>query len=287
MARGAENMKVLSLGAGVQSTTILLMACKDEIKKPDVAIFADTGWESSETYKHLEWLKGISESNGISLLVVRAGNIRDDILNAAELKSRFASMPMYCLNNGRKGMLRRQCTSAYKIVPIHKKIRELLGYKPKQKIAPDAVEQWVGISTDEAQRIFGFYNHRWLNNTFPLIDMDMSRAECELWLQENYPYLKVVKSACVGCPFHTNCEWREVRNKLDEWQSAVEFDRAIRNIGGQIKSKELYLHKSLKPLEEVDVRSEEEKGQLTFGFYKEGRELLFAKTNALWLPHKG
>lgn len=280
-------MKVLSLGAGVQSTTILLMACKGEIEKPDVAIFADTGWESAETYKHLEWLRGISESNGIPLLIVRAGNIRDDILNAVELKSRFASMPMFCVFNGKKGMLKRQCTSDYKIMPIHKKIRELLGYKPKQRIAPDAVEQWVGISTDEAQRIFGFYNHRWLNNTFPLIDRDMSRAECELWLHQNYPDIKVGKSACIGCPFRCDAEWRCVLGNKDEWESAVEFDRAIRKMKGQIKSEELYLHRSLKPLEEADLRSEEDKGQSAFGFYKEGREKLFAKTSALWLPNKG
>jgi hypothetical protein len=39
-------LRVLSLGAGVQSTTMALLAAHGEIgPMPDCAIFADTGWE--------------------------------------------------------------------------------------------------------------------------------------------------------------------------------------------------------------------------------------------------
>lgn len=38
-------LKILSLGAGVQSTTLLLLAERGELERPDRAIFADTGWE--------------------------------------------------------------------------------------------------------------------------------------------------------------------------------------------------------------------------------------------------
>lgn len=39
-------LRALSLGAGVQSTTMALMAAHGEIgPMPDCAIFADTGWE--------------------------------------------------------------------------------------------------------------------------------------------------------------------------------------------------------------------------------------------------
>ncbi len=46
-AQAAEiRLRVLSLGAGVQSTTLALMAAHGEIgPMPDCAIFADTGWE--------------------------------------------------------------------------------------------------------------------------------------------------------------------------------------------------------------------------------------------------
>ena len=50
-------MKILSLGAGVQSTTVLLMSIRGELPRIDHAIFADTGWEPKAVYEHLDRLK--------------------------------------------------------------------------------------------------------------------------------------------------------------------------------------------------------------------------------------
>jgi hypothetical protein len=53
----AIRLRVLSLGAGVQSTTLALMAAHGEIgPMSDCAIFADTGWEPSAVREHLAWL---------------------------------------------------------------------------------------------------------------------------------------------------------------------------------------------------------------------------------------
>jgi hypothetical protein len=46
-------MRLLSLGAGVQSTTLLLMALDGTLPGLDYAIFADTGWEPQRVYDHL------------------------------------------------------------------------------------------------------------------------------------------------------------------------------------------------------------------------------------------
>ena len=43
-------VKILSLGAGVQSSTMALMAEHGELETPDCAIFADTGWEPLPEY---------------------------------------------------------------------------------------------------------------------------------------------------------------------------------------------------------------------------------------------
>ena len=54
-------LRVLSLGAGVQSTTLALMAAHGEIgPMPDCAIFADTGWEPKAVYEHLAWLGSLN-----------------------------------------------------------------------------------------------------------------------------------------------------------------------------------------------------------------------------------
>ena len=45
------NLRILSLGAGVQSSTLALMIEKGEIPMVDAGIFADTQAESKETYE--------------------------------------------------------------------------------------------------------------------------------------------------------------------------------------------------------------------------------------------
>lgn len=60
-SKSVENatLRVVSFGAGVQSTVMLLMAAKGEITPcPDVAIFADTQFEPPEIYEHLDWCRG-------------------------------------------------------------------------------------------------------------------------------------------------------------------------------------------------------------------------------------
>lgn len=56
-------LQILSLGAGIQSTCVLLMSIKGVLPKLDYCVFADTGFEPPNVYQHLMWLKKISEEN--------------------------------------------------------------------------------------------------------------------------------------------------------------------------------------------------------------------------------
>ena len=54
---GDDIPHVISLGAGVQSTTMALMAAHGLLTPmPIAAIFADTGAEPEPVYDHLDWL---------------------------------------------------------------------------------------------------------------------------------------------------------------------------------------------------------------------------------------
>lgn len=118
-------LRLLSLGAGVQSTTVLLLAREGEIPRFDMALFADTGWEPRAVYTNLDRLTAHPENNGIPVRRVSAGNIRTDALDP---EHRFVSMPLHTLNpDGTRGLARRQCTSEYKIIPLKRAARELLG----------------------------------------------------------------------------------------------------------------------------------------------------------------
>ncbi len=75
-------LRLLSLGAGVQSTTLLLLAAEGRLPKLDGAIFADTGWEPATVYTHLDRLeREVAQPAGIPIYRVSAGNIRNDALD--------------------------------------------------------------------------------------------------------------------------------------------------------------------------------------------------------------
>lgn len=275
-----QPLKVLSLGAGVQSTTVLLMSCRGVLPKLDAAVFADTQWEPDEVYEHLEWLTDQAAKAGIPVHRVSNGNLRQHTLEGFVRGSRaegerYASLPLYVLNpNGSHGMIRRQCTREYKIVPIERFIRrELLGLKPGERAPVDAVDQWFGISADELRRVRISRDH-WKRHVYPLVglpdamlDRPFTRLMCHDWLRVHYPNREVPRSACIGCPYHTNDEWRRIKANHRQWADAVEVDRAIRHADGM--DGEVFLHRDCVPLEEVDLRTDEDKGQMTFGFRAE------------------
>ena len=117
--------RVLSLGAGVQSTALLLMMIHGEVEKADAVIFSDTGWEPKAVYTHLAKLELLMAENNMPFYKVSAGNIRQDFI---ESETRFATMPLYTFNKeGKSSMLMRQCTNEYKIQPLLIVQRELAG----------------------------------------------------------------------------------------------------------------------------------------------------------------
>lgn len=253
MSRVAD-LVAQSQGAGVQSTAITLLAIDGHLPMPDVAIFSDTGWEPKAVYEQVDRLAATCESAGIRFLRVSNGNLRRD---AVDPEHRYASIPYFVRNpDGSEGMGRRQCTSEYKLSPITRKIRELLGAKPPtfRRVPKGRVaEQWVGFSTDEvirANRRKDSQGVQYLTTRYPLLDLGMSRDDCIAYLAEK-GWGDTQKSACIGCPYHGNRQWRDLRdNHPDEWADAVEFDEAIRKGGsrGLPLNGEAFLHRSRLPL---------------------------------------
>jgi len=255
---------VLSLGAGVQSTTLALMAAHGVIgPMPDCAVFADTGWEPAAVYDHLSWLTS-SNVLPFPVHIVSAGNIRESLLSAAH-GQRWASIPAFTRTLDRRGrasigMMRRQCTSEYKIAPIRRKVRELAGLARKRSPTMPVIEQWIGISMDESVRMKPSFE-TWRLNRWPLIEERMSRQDCLAWLSR-HDYPLPPKSACIGCPFHSDAMWRAMRDgDPGAWSDAVDVDRTIRTGLRGIRG-EVYLHRSGVPLGEADLSTEADRGQL-------------------------
>jgi hypothetical protein len=255
--RGKPALRLLSLGAGVQSLTVLLLACDGKVPRFDFALFADTGWEPRAVYDQLAKATTVAARAGIPVRIVSSGNIRRDALDAT---SRFVTMPLHVRNpDGSKGMARRQCTGEYKIKPLKTAARKLLGYPHPMRVPPGVyAEQAIGISVDELHRAKDS-DVRYLRNVFPLLDLGMTRDDCVSYLRE-HGFGDTVKSACVGCPFSGNARLRWIRDTdPDAWADLVAFDRQIRNgspraiAEGKPLRGQFFVHRSLKPLDQVDL----------------------------------
>lgn len=234
--------QIISLGAGVQSSAMLLMAIEGTFgDKPDCAVFADTGWEPKATYEWLDQLEKLVAPFPIHR-VSCGRNIRDEAVIGTGGSNRFGALPTYVrMNDGILALGRRQCTNEYKIRPLQKFCRSL-GATTKSPVSV-----WVGISTDEAIRMkpsrVKYIVHEW-----PLIDAGLSRERCVDYLKSR-GYV-VPKSSCIGCPFKGDKDWARLRAESpDEFADAVEFDKGVRNAGRSGIAQ--YIHRSLIPLGDI------------------------------------
>jgi hypothetical protein len=252
-------LRIISLGAGVQSTTLALMAMHGEIgPMPDVAIFADTGDEPAAVYAHLERLEKILPFPVHR--VRRVGEtLSEHMVSAVKSKAtRTASAPFFTKDPD--GMLPRQCSTEFKVRPIERHVRELLGIeKGKRSPGIPVVEQWLGISWDEAIRMRPA-RVRYITHRYPLVEKEMHRHHCLRWMADK-GYPRPPKSACVFCPYHSQDQWRSVRSSPADWQRAVAFDAAIRD-GARGMRGTMFVHRQRVPLDQVDLSTPEERGQL-------------------------
>ncbi len=244
-----DPIHVISLGAGVQSSTMALMAAHGEITPmPTCAIFADTGDEPESVYKWLDWLE-----SALPFPVVR---VKAGVLSEASTRVRTAKVsgnkylspgiPAFFDTNGKKGIGARQCTRTFKIDVINREIR-------RQRAKNQHVICWIGISRDEAIRMKPS-RKPYIGNTWPLIDKKMTRQDCLDWMQaRGYP--RPPRSACVYCPYHSDAEWLRLQtDEPDEFRRAVAFEK--RYMAAVSEATALhgvpYLHASRQPLETLD-----------------------------------
>lgn len=258
--------RVLSLGAGIQSSCLLLMSCRGILPKLDYAVFADTGWEPKAVYDQLEFLKGEAAKVGIEVVILGGRNLRNDAMIAQKAGKktdghRFASMPIFTkAPDGSSGRMKRQCTSEYKLGPITKwKRRAVLGLRAQQHAPKEqCIETWIGFSVDEVGRAKPA-REPWDKNVFPLLNWPemglgrpWSRHDCIEWLNVNFGGRTWTRSACIGCPNRRDPSWAEIKNDPEAWADAVDFDQNIRDCEGL--ESEAFLHEKRVPLEQVDLR---------------------------------
>jgi hypothetical protein len=265
-------LKVLSLGAGIQSTALYHMIDYDAV------FFADTGNEPKNVMKHVENLQIDAKRRKIPFFVVKekSGLSLEQSIRSGRYK--FVPIPVFIVaEDGSKSMLRRQCTNQFKVAPVNLAVRQWLQSLSMATARNDGqvrvnksvkIEMHFGISADEAHRQAPSRTG-WQVNRYPLVENNYTREDCIAWLTET-GFEVPPKSSCIFCPFHTNDYWLGL--DPDELESAFELDEHLRSEGVRTSRKgKMYLHAECKPLRELweSGRLAAKPKQLTLGFRRE------------------
>lgn len=242
---------IISLGAGVQSSTMALMAAKGELTPmPDCAVFSDTGDEPDEVYRWLAWLEEVlpfpvnrvshgEGTLGVDACVVRTSEVK-------KKKYTQYAVPAFLLGvDGRIGLMMRQCTTSHKINPIHREYGRVRG--------KERVTQWIGISLDEIDRMKS-PRKPWVDNRYPLIEKRMTRQSCLAWMfKHDFP--KPPRSACVFCPYHNDREWKRMQHEdKASFARAVNFEKEYQSACSKVTglTGKPFLHRTCQPLDQID-----------------------------------
>jgi hypothetical protein len=231
-------------------------------------------------YRHLEWLQSLG---GTPILICSAGSkLGEDLRYGQHPKgqgqARFATIPAFTVIDGEEpGRLKRQCSKEYKIEVIARAIRrDVLGLEPRKRIPKTVkVHQHFGISLDEKSRATRIWERYHITGESPfephflLIERMMTRANCLDWLEGRVPH-PVPRSACVFCPLHTDDEWQGFKDYGGEdWARAVEIDHLLRTTGSVANRDTrhtMYVHRSCRPIDEVDFHPRINPKELQLGF---------------------
>lgn len=257
-------MKMLSYGAGVLSTALVLMSCEnarsvDDPPYPlvpvyDAVIYCDLGLEAPWVISQLEFAQNACKEAGIFFKVLDTKLYEHFIENFGE--RRTISIPWWTLrDDGKKSKMPRNCTIDFKVDKITQYVRwELLGYKKGQRLKPEDVkghQLHMGFGIEEQRRCHE-NPHQLFTNHFPLVDMGMDRAACYGYILENWG-LKTKASACAFCPFRRNYFFQYLKlNAPKTYQAVLKVDHLLRDKTPKPPmDSDLFISRSRKRLEDL------------------------------------
>lgn len=176
--------KILSFGAGVNSTAILVLHANGKYSV-NAVVFADTYGEHPETYEHIsKTVIPLCETVGLPFHQVSRGDLYEEYWSKNIIPYRRF----------------RSCTDKFKMRPIRKFVKQHYG---------EDVTYVLGIDYGERHRA---EKHVGGNFEFPLIDMRLAREDCKRIIKD-FGMKVPVKSGCFFCPFTNKEGWKKLLRK--------------------------------------------------------------------------
>ena len=191
-------MKILSNGGGVQTFAIQCLVAQGEIEKPDLVLFADTGGESSQTYLHIKNVqKPLLAQLDIPFISIKRS---PDELFWHSYNSGVTPRPPLC-----SWMFKRDVINRY---------LKRLGH----------AQVMIGISLDEESRGYKKSAVSWVENIYPLLELELTRDDCiDAIGRQNLPVPP--KSGCWFCPYKRTSQWFDLKRDFpDKFNLALKME---------------------------------------------------------------
>lgn len=250
---------IVSYGGGTQSTAMILMALNGDygLQRPDFGVYADTGGEPEFINEYVRYfIKLVKDTFDFDIFTTQAGDgilqkltVEPERRGKSGLAYTSSNPPYFTLNpDGTKGMMMRQCTPDFKTNPIAKLINSKLARGEKYRM-------WIGISFDERSRMKISTNKR-RENYYPLVDNYIRRADSIAYVKK-WGIKMPQRSSCFFCPFHSDRYWQWLKEfHISEFERAVDFEKTVQNRQNDYNTSQIFLHRSCKPLDQVQFTDE-------------------------------
>jgi hypothetical protein len=232
-----NDVQIVSYGGGRNTAALLILNLTGRVENPArLAVFADTGGESPQTYRHIELMSRWAQEHGGEIVTRR----RPEDLYDYVVNNHGPSIPVRMWPSGAMG--RRICTGDWKVAVIHRFLRKEMGAKH--------ATQQLGFSMDEFHRVKP-NRRKWLTNRFPLIELGLTRNDClKIIVAEGLP--PPPKSSCFFCPLHRVSWWQYLAAYDPElFAKAVALEGAILAWRESHGLGPAYLSSRLQPLQQV------------------------------------
>lgn len=216
-------LKVISYGGGIQSTAMIVLATEGVVEFTD-AVFANVG-EDSEAQVTLDYIRNVvtpwAAERGVKVhevrRIARNGEPFSTLLKYHKDnldRTGATPLPVHMIGAGPGGIANRTCTRDWKAKPVTKWLKQ------NGATEDDPAHIAIGISTDEIHRVNNKHDKPWERRVFPLIDLGLSRTDCEAIIARSGLPVPP-KSACWFCPFHGRAGFAKMRRDNPEQFEAV------------------------------------------------------------------
>lgn len=268
--------KVLSFGGGTKSSHLLEEHFKGNIDY-DFIVFADTGAEPQFIHDQVAWWKKRQKKVGNTTpFIVTTHNSMKRGLEEMLMRYIFTDyqrfqMPLYFSKTTEEGeikpagMMRKQCTADFKIIPVQQavrnRIKEELNLRKSQPMPKHiGIIMDLGFSYDEINRVHGHVSHqsKYIYLAYPLIEEGYTTLDSIQYLKKHkFP---TNRSRCYFFPY--NDKKKDIGIDLEQtfrdeplsFLKACYFDeqlRSVQSLGIKNMNSIPFFHHSRKPLTEV------------------------------------